>query len=139
MVKIRDLSDQQLVSQLEKYEKIYNQLVNEREKRVGSRGDTNGLLTSNERQIKALKEPPKSTSQEAGENQTQAFQLKFDDAELDQMKADEERREHKNDPETEEVRVTQLLKLSQEQLEELRNPAPKKVIKKKKVLKKREG
>jgi hypothetical protein len=46
MVKIRELSDKQLISQLEKYEKIYNQLTSERDKRAGSRGDKIDLMTA---------------------------------------------------------------------------------------------
>jgi hypothetical protein len=63
--------------------------------------------------------------------------LKFDDAEIDQMEKIEEERSSANSTHTEEVRVTQLLKLSQDQLDELRKPNVKKVVKKKKVLKKK--
>ncbi|MCR9203230.1 MAG: hypothetical protein NXH75_01545 [Halobacteriovoraceae bacterium] len=137
MVKIRELSDKQLVSQLEKYEKIYGQLVGERDKRVQTKGSDKGLLTLKEIELKKLNEP-EPEAEEVSEN-TQAFQVKFDDDELSGFDADNEALASKPEEEEDEVRVTQLLKLSKEQLEELRNPQPKKVVKKKKVLKKKNG
>ncbi len=137
MVKIRELSDKQLISQLEKYEKIYNQLTSERDKRADSRGDKFDLMTAKEKEQKALNTPSESSSENSNSDKTQAFQLKFDDAEIDQMEKIEEERSSANSTQTEEVRVTQLLKLSQDQLDELRKPSVKKVVKKKKVLKKK--
>lgn len=136
MVKIRELSDKQLVSQLEKYEKIYGQLVGERDKRVRSKGSDKGLLTIKEIELKKVDEP--EPEEEVAES-TQAFQVKFDDDELSGFDADNEAMSAKNEEEEDEVRVTQLLQLSKEQLEELRSPGPKKVVKKKKVLKKKNG
>lgn len=137
MVKIRELSDKQLISQLEKYEKIYNQLTSERDKRAGSRGDKIDLMTAQEKEENALNTTSDNSSQNSNADKTQAFQLKFDDAEIDQMEKIEEERSSANSTHTEEVRVTQLLKLSQDQLDELRKPNVKKVVKKKKVLKKK--
>lgn len=137
MVKIRELSDKQLVSQLEKYEKIYGQLVDERNKRVQQKGADAGLLTLKEQTAKKASQP-KEMPFEKPEN-TQAFQVKFDDDELNNFDAENEAMGKKDEEEDDEVRVTQLLKLSKEQLEELRSPQPKKVVKKKKVLKKTNG
>lgn len=134
MVKIRELSDKQLVSQLEKYEKIYTQLVNEREKRVTKRGgDPKGLLTAKEEEERVKSQPQAAQVEEeapASDGGTKAFHLKFDDSELSAMQEEEERSHQKE--EEDEVRVTQLLKLSKEQLEELRSPKPKKSSKRKK-------
>ncbi len=136
MVKIRDLTDKQLVAQLEKYEKIYLQLKGEREKRVLKGTKEELLLTSKEKED--FKEDIEEHIAEEADNfeKTQAFQLKFDDSEIQQMEADKKAVEKKNQEEEDEVRVTQLLKLSKEQLEELKKPAVKKVVKKKKVIKK---
>jgi hypothetical protein len=143
MVKIRELSDKQLVAQLEKYEKIYLQLVGEREKRVKRGTVEEVLLTQREKQeLKAsqieeevFKEEPQE--EQSSDDKTQAFHLKFDDAEILNMEKEKEAEAKAKEPvEDDEVRVTQLLKLTKEQMEELKKPAVKKVTKKKKVRKK---
>lgn len=135
MVKIRELSDKQLLSQIEKYEKIYHQLIGERDKRAAKSG--NALLTAKEKEVRAesSKPAPAPVADEPQED-TQAFHVKFDDADLNQM--EESMNESKGAEQQEEQdSVTQLLKLSKEQLAELQSPGPKKVVKKKKVLKKK--
>lgn len=135
MVKIRELSDKQLLSQIEKYEKIYHQLITERDKRVANSGNEQALLTAKEKAKKAKEAPAAAPPQEEGED-TQAFHLKFDDADLNQM--EESMNESKpSEQQEEQDSVTQLLRLSKDQLAELQNPQPKKVVKKKKVLKKK--
>jgi len=129
MVKIRELSDKQLVSQLEKYEKIYHQLISEREKRAKSKGGYEELLT--EKEISELAPEEELLPEKSG---TEAFQLKFDQEELNQMQEDENKA-NVHEEEDDEVRVTQLLRLSKEQMEELKQGAKK--ITKKKVMKKK--
>ena len=146
MVKIRDLSDNQLVSQIEKYKKILDQLYGEREKRASDRGGVTGLLTRTELEVERkieLKNEAEETPQEAPpvqesapkkeEKSQSAFQLSFDEDELQQMKEKEEEVAQETE-EDDEVRVTQLLRLSQDQLKELADNKAK--IKKKKVVKK---
>ena len=53
MVKLRELSNKQLVAQIEKHEKIYFRLKEEREKRVQKSGSDEGLLTRKELKEKA--------------------------------------------------------------------------------------
>lgn len=140
MVKIRELSDKQLLAQLEKYEKIYGQLVSERDKRVSSNGSDKGLLTAREAEEKRLAVVEDTPIQQS--DKTEAFHLKFDDEELSQMEAAKNESKGIKDEEDDEVRVTQLLQLSKAQLAELRcgkKGEPKKVVKKKKVLKKNNG
>lgn len=132
MVKIRELSDKQLVSQLEKYEKIYNQLINEREKRASRSGGYEGLLTQKE--VSELVSEEEEVVSADADGDTQAFQLKFDQEELNQMQEEEEK-SNKPVEEDDEVRVTQLLRLSKEQMEELKQGAKK--ITKKKMMKKK--
>lgn len=136
MVKIRDLTDKQLVAQLEKYEKIYLQLKGEREKRVQRGTNEKLLMTAKEKE--SLQEEIEDHLEAEADNfeKTQAFQLKFDDSEIEQMEADKKASENVKKDDEDEVRVTQLLKLSKEQIEELKKPAVKKVVKKKKVKKK---
>jgi hypothetical protein len=124
MVKIRELSNTQLVSQIEKYEKIYFQLVNERDKRLEASGEDSGLLTKREIVVKEQEESQKDIQE--------AYQLKFDDSEIAQINEAEKAIELQEESTEDEVRVTQLLRLSKDQLAELRgHKGAKKVVKKK--------
>jgi hypothetical protein len=139
MVKIRELSDSQLVAQVEKYEKIYFQLVNERDKRVELKGENPLLYTRRERELKKLEQVHSQPETPVGDESTKAYQLKFDESEIAQINEAEKALEVPEESTEDEVRVTQLLKLSKEQLEELRNPGKAKVVKKvvKKKIKKK--
>lgn len=134
MVKIRELSDKQLLSQIEKYEKIYKQLLAERDKRLDSGAQAAGLLTAKEKELQT--KTGASSNSLSSPEKTQAFQVKFDDADISQMEEDV-KDSGKASQHEEEDSVTQLLKLSKEQLEELQNPKLTKKVVKKKVLKKK--
>ncbi|MCP4913104.1 MAG: hypothetical protein GY909_08290 [Oligoflexia bacterium] len=115
MVKIKDLTDPQLDSQIKKYKKILGELEKEKNKRLEASGE-----------IAAPK--------------TEQFSVAFDDEEISQMQADVKKEKVKQE-EDEQVRVTQLLSLSKEQLQELQDNSKKlkakeKAGKKKKVAKK---
>ena len=135
MVKIKDLTQKQLLSQIEKYEKIYTQLLAERQKRVDGGVEKALLMTSAERKAEQIREKKASQksniSNEQGdeENTTEeAYHLKIDESELSNLKSSSASALEEVE---EEVRVTQLLQLSKEQLEELRG-GPKKEGKAKK-------
>lgn len=49
MVKIRDLTNQQLMEKLEKYITLYNRLEDERQKRLDKFGEIDELLTNDEK------------------------------------------------------------------------------------------
>ena len=112
MVKINELSDKQLVGQLEKYQKIIDQLFVERTRRVKKGVDESLLLTQKEK-IEFKKKKQK-------EEESAEFQLEIDDSEIEKMQEEAASLKQKNEEEDEEVRVTQLLQLSKEQLAELK-------------------
>jgi hypothetical protein len=143
MVKIRELSDSQLLSQMEKYEKTYFQLVNERDKRIEVKGDSPQLHTKRERELKAHEDRKMvveakasvAPSEEDNDN-TQAYQLKFDESEIAEINQAEKAIDVQEESAQDEVRVTQLLRLSQDQLAELRGEKKVAKVVKKKVKKK---
>ena len=137
MVKIKDLTQKQLLSQIEKYEKIYTQLLAERQKRVEGGIEKALLMTSAEKKAEQIRKKQASSkanisnAQASEENVTEeAYHLKIDESELSTMESSSEDAPEEEEVE-EEVRVTQLLQLSKEQLEELRG-GPKKEEKTKK-------
>jgi hypothetical protein len=145
MVKIPDLSNKQLLSQLEKYEKIMDQLVKERDKRVAA-NPTDDLYTKKElidREVAkkmaaqqaqmaaaapAAAQAAAAAPAEAPKGKEDNF-LSFDEDELSAIEAATEEDKAKDPEEDEEVRVTQLLQLSKEDLAALQ--ANKKKIQKK--------
>ncbi len=152
MVKIKDLTEKQLLSQIEKYEKIYTQLLAERDKRVKSGADMESLKTAAEKkadqirkekgkekeqeqeQKKKLNSRPLSSEEPSASDEsdsTSAYHLKIDESELSNITANNEATDAQEEEE-EEVRVTQLLQLSKAQLEELRGGAEKEKKKEKK-------
>lgn len=146
MVKIKDLSHKQLIAQLEKYEKVYNQLLDERKKRFKEGVKKQALMTALEKKkgflhsLDAPKAAPKAepvaasapaAEDNANPDATQAYHLKFDEMEINQLnEAAADAPGAAAEAEEEEVRVTQLLKLSKEQLAELRGVAESKKKKK---------
>ena len=123
MVKIPDLTNKQLVAQLEKYGKIVDQLAKERNARVVKK-DSDDLYTKKELVAReAAKPKTPQASADGGDNL-----LSFDDEELDAMDEVASKQEIKEEDD-EEVRVTQLLQLSKEDLAALQ--ANKKKMKKK--------
>lgn len=130
MVKIPDLTNKQLVAQLEKYGKIMDQLLKERDKRAQA-NDPDELYTKKEmvlreqqRQQAAPAEPQAAPAEGGSDNL-----LSFDDDEISAMEAEAEKAKVKEEQDDEEVRVTQLLQLSKEDLAALQ--ANKKKIQKK--------
>lgn len=148
MVKLRELSNKQLVAQIEKHEKIYFRLKEEREKRVQKSGSDEGLLTRKElkekakqaetnksdefqykefNETKVKEEQKQEPSEEASSNnpeKTQIFHLKLNDDELNSFekanKPQEEEKEQDNTQTDASVGVTQLLQLNKDAIEELR-------------------
>ncbi|MBK26936.1 MAG: hypothetical protein CME70_23235 [Halobacteriovorax sp.] len=125
MVKIPDLTNKQLVSQLEKYGKIMRQLVGERDKRAAA-NDTDDLYTKAER---AEREAARAAAPEASSDGSGDNLLSFDEDELTAMEDKAKEAQAKAEDDDEEVRVTQLLQLSKEDLAALQ--ANKKKIQKK--------
>ncbi|MFT6070493.1 MAG: hypothetical protein ACJAT2_003175 [Bacteriovoracaceae bacterium] len=111
MVKIPDLTNKQLVSQISKYAKILAQLTGERDKRAQV-NDTDDLYTKGElaERIKA-REAAAPVAHVEEDNL-----LSFDDEEINAMDEVATKQGVNNEGEDEEVRVTQLLKLSKEDL-----------------------
>ena len=87
MVKIRDLSNQQIVEQLKKYFKFITALDSERKKRISQGADEEELYTSEElearsiAEVSRIKRPGESTPGES----TTIFHLKVDENELDEL------------------------------------------------------
>tara|TARA_R110002072_G_scaffold276051_1_gene437467 strand:+ start:213177 stop:213515 length:339 start_codon:yes stop_codon:yes gene_type:complete len=112
MVKIRELTDPQLSSQIKKYRKILDELEKEKAKRQEATGE--------------VKTPEK-----------EEFQVSFDEDEISQMQENVAKEKVKEQESEEQIRVTQLLTLSKDQLKELQENSKKlKNTKKKKITKK---
>ena len=112
MVKIPDLTNKQLVSQIEKYVKIVTQLTGERNKRAQVR-DTDDLYTKTELAKRILARETAPVSEIQGEEDNL---LSFDEEEISAMDQAASKQDIKQEGDDEEVRVTQLLKLSKEDL-----------------------
>lgn len=112
MVKIPDLTNKQLVSQIEKYAKIMKQLTGERDKRAKV-NDVDELYTKVElaQRIKDREAAAEMDVREPEDNL-----LSFDEEEINAMDEVASKQDIKQEGEDEEVRVTQLLKLSKEDL-----------------------
>jgi len=123
MVKIKDLSEKQLLSQIEKYQKIYSQLLAERDKRVAAGANLEDLSTNAEKE-ELEKQKIEQESEVKNEQDTDAFQLSIGDRELSSY--NDENDNLAEQKEEEEVRATQLIKLSRGQLNELRMSGKKK-------------
>ncbi len=139
MVKVSEITNIQLQKQIQKYKKILDQLVKEREKRR-SRGEPGQELYTGEEiaEMKAASSAPRpnprSNSRGASRNGSSDesmsdysapelsmsdVQLEIDVDEIERLKKEEEvARLESGD--VEEVRVTQLLQLSKEQIAELK-------------------
>ncbi|MBT3583921.1 MAG: hypothetical protein HN509_03360 [Halobacteriovoraceae bacterium] len=124
-----------MIQQFNKYKKVYDELERERQNRLELKPETELLYTKNElatRKKEAVKSEPVKKVEEVAEKKEDAtgeveadnsanYQLHIDTDELSQLEADREAKKKEADQEEDdEVRVTQLLKLSKEQLEELR-------------------
>jgi hypothetical protein len=111
MVKIPELTNKQLVSQVEKYAKILKQLTGERDKRAQI-NDTDDLYTKVELAERIKHRESASTHSSGPEDNL----LSFDEEEINAMDQVAAKQDIKPEGEDEEVRVTQLLKLSKEDL-----------------------
>jgi hypothetical protein len=88
MVKIRDLSNKQIVEQLTKYFKFISALDNERQKRIKSGQPQEELYTREEIEAREIAEVSRvSHEQGAGKvaESTTIFHLKMDDNHLDEL------------------------------------------------------
>ena len=136
MVKIKDLSNPQIVSQLKKYQKIIDELIKERAKRLEGGQPAKELYTPKE--LSALQKTPapkpapapkvkaepveevvEEPSAVQAEGDEGAFQVSFDDGELDEFKENMAKEKQKEEEDEEQIRVTQLLTLSKDDLAEL--------------------
>jgi hypothetical protein len=124
MVKIRELTHPQLVEQIEKYQKIIDELFKERKRRLSSGVDASALQTKVEKvQPAAPILTPAPKAQSAVVDQADdAFALSFDDDELEKFEQEAKKTGQKVEA-TEKFRVTQLLTLSKDQLAELQKNA----------------
>ena len=101
MAKISELTNKQLVQQLEKYKKISDKLLKEREKRILGGVPRNYLLMEHENSI----------VEDQGEDASFSLELSAEDLkQVEEIKA-------KQGGAEEEARVTQLLQLTKKQLE----------------------
>jgi hypothetical protein len=116
MVKITELSNEQLLGQVTKYNGILQKLFLERDKRLKKGAPENELFTKEELAERVTEADEPAPEKESGD----VFQFTLDDIEIQPMSksssggnsapADEEM-----------VRVTQLLKLSKDELKELQD------------------
>jgi hypothetical protein len=131
MVKIKDLTEKQLITQIEKYERIYSQLLSERQKRVDAGSSFESLMTRKEKK-QALKNKDHETNTSLKREKTDTYHLTLDEEEISSLSPGKVK-DSKNDDEEEhyeEVRVTQLLKLSKDQISEIQKKQDKKEKKK---------
>ena len=117
MVKIKELSDNELLKKTNEYKKIVSQLERECEKR--------GIIKAQSKPI--IKTPAPTPASNPVEADSEHFQLKFDDDEILKIdKAAAIAKDSKEQGDEEDIRVTQLLKLSKKDLEELQKAKNKK-------------
>ena len=135
MVKISEIGNKQLLKQILKYKKILDQLMKERESRRAKGAPGAELYTPNElakmRQVssapKSKPAAPEPTQEStAPELSAASFQLEIDVDEIERLKDEEEKAKAAKGEDEEEVRVTQLLQLSKDQIAELKKAAKKK-------------
>ncbi len=135
MVKVSEITNIQLLKQIQKYNKILEQLHKERDKRR-ARGEPGAeLFTPQElAQMRAKSSAPKAKPQISGHGQesnsnddfsspelsVSDVQLEIDVEEIERLRNEEEKAKESTDEDTEEVRVTQLLQLSKDQIAELK-------------------
>lgn len=138
MVKISEIGNKQLLKQILKYRKILDQLLKERENRRAKGAPAEELYTANEiAKSKTGSSAPKSLAKPAKQDEVtqeitgpelsvESFQLEIDVDEIERMRAEEEQAKAAKGEDEEEVRVTQLLQLSKDQIAELKKAAKKK-------------
>lgn len=134
MVKIPELKDKQLIAQIHKYDKILKSLLRERKRRIAKGTKPETLMTPSERQVaKKMQEKGKIKSEVSIGEETQTSMEQPEDN-LDQnagLELSPEMEEQVNavsasevpeddDEEESEVRVTQLLQLSQDQIKDFK-------------------
>jgi hypothetical protein len=128
MVKIRDLTDQQIEEQITKYQKILDKLNKEKSLRGGEATTT--ATESNAAGDIAVDNDAQSSDSAEGE----AFFLDFEQEEIQKFDQHNSEGPGADEEVDEEIRVTQLLQLSKKDLEELQSgkkKLKKKIIKKK--------
>lgn len=148
MVKISEIDNKQLLKQILKYRKILDQLLKERDNRKARGAPVKELFTPQELSQNTaapasgnrIPHPSKAASQ-AHSHQSSGtgtmeisspnlsasdVQLEIDVEEIERLKAEEDRARAERGDDEEEVRVTQLLQLSKDQLAELKKSANKK-------------
>jgi hypothetical protein len=109
MVKIRELSNQQIVQQLTKYFKFITALDSERQKRISQGADQDELYTSEELEARSIADVSrvKPSGEVIPAESTTIFHLKIDDKQLDQLA------ESANaEPRVEQVSVSDLISQS---------------------------
>lgn len=136
MVKISEISNKQLLMQIIKYKKIMDQLLKERENRRARGAPGAELFTPQElSKMQAISSAPKSKPAKEREATAdisspdltgESFQLEIDVDEINRLRAEEEKAKAAKGEDEEEVRVTQLLQLSKDQIAELKKAAKKK-------------
>ncbi len=112
MVKVSQLTDEQLVGQIEKYEKIVKGLHREREKRVAADVPAQNLMTERE---KSLVDQDKTNTT----GMTNTFTVEISEADLKGAAEVENAPADEREDQEDLMRVTRLLQLSKSDLEEL--------------------
>ncbi len=143
MVKVSEITNIQLQKQIQKYKKILDQLVKEREKRRARgepgkelytpqeiaeiRGASSAPKQQAKPQPKPVEKVPAKDKSESTQDDYSApelsmadVQLEIDVDEIERLKTEEESAKAQTGEEEEEVRVTQLLQLSKDQIAELK-------------------
>lgn len=140
MVKVSEITNQQLLKQILKYRKILDQLLKERDSRKARGAPSAELFTKEElggaSDASSARERAKAkisghkkdeTLEISSPNLTASdVQLEIDVDEIERLKAEEDRARAERGEDEEEVRVTQLLQLSKDQIAELKKAANKK-------------
>lgn len=114
MAKIFELTNQQLLANIDKYKKIIDQLYAERDKRVGAGKPETELYTQEE-----LFEIKKNRAKQQEQDQ---FSLNLAEDDIEEIES-VHKANNQNDEEDEKdlVRVTTLLRLSKDQMAEIQN------------------
>lgn len=123
MVKIRDLSNKQIVQQLQKYFKFITALDAERQKRIEQGAPEEELFTAEELEAKRIAEVSRIRKlEEGGEEEpaaaesTTIFHLKMDDNQLDEIaeKADAQAASRQPGGTNQQYSVSQLIEMEKD-------------------------
>ena len=116
MTKISELSNDQVLKKIEKYQKLLNGLHQERERRVSADPSLKKTLFTQDELTKKNSSPTETPP--VNENTSESFQINFEESEINEIEKTTAQQDKTTQDEKDSVGMTQVLKLSSDQLNE---------------------